>query len=166
MNGETPDGAAISQRALTSAQRRRRSRLHTHRSSFGEHCNLARVTYNREWTIPLIVDERGESVRETAFRLQIEHGRRVRFAVALRIRDERDGRMKDIVRYDDRGGFHRHAPGFPPKRKHEWITLRPGGELDFIEADLDANADSYEQAARRSGFEVTDDDEPEADFPE
>ena len=123
---------------------------------------MARVTYNLEWSIPLVFDAHGEVVRETAFRLQIEHGRRVRFAVALRIRDERDGRMKDIVRYDDFGGFHRHAPGFPPRRKHEWINLRPGEELDFIEADLDANADTYEKAARTIGFEVTD-DEPEAD---
>ncbi len=129
----------------------------------GDHSNLARVTYNLEWAVPLVVDEQGEVVREAAFRLQIERGRRVRFAIALRIRDERDGRMKDIVRYDDCRGFHRHAPGFPPRRKHEWISLPPGDEFDFIEADFNANADHYEQEARRTGFEVTDDDEPEAD---
>jgi len=56
------------------------------------------VTYNLEWDVPLVVDEQGEVVREAAFRLQIERGQRVRFAIALRIRDERDGRMKDIVR--------------------------------------------------------------------
>ncbi len=49
----------------------------------GDHSTLARVTYNLEWAVPLVVDEQGEVVREAAFRLQIERGRRVRFAIAL-----------------------------------------------------------------------------------
>ncbi len=57
---------------------------------------MARVTYNLEWAVPLVVDEQGEVVREAAFRLQVEQGRRIRFAIALRIRDERDGRMKEL----------------------------------------------------------------------
>jgi len=35
---------------------------------------LARVTYNLEWAVPLVVDEQGEVVREAAFRLQVEQG--------------------------------------------------------------------------------------------
>jgi hypothetical protein len=34
----------------------------------------------------------------------------------------------------------------------------PGGEFDFIEADLAQNAERYEREARASGFEVDDDE--------
>jgi hypothetical protein len=91
------------------------------------------------------------------------NGRLIRFAVALRIRGGRNEKLRDIVRYDDFRGFHRHAPRFPPSREHDWITLPPGTEFAFIKADLAANADKYEKEARASGFEVTEDDEPEAD---
>jgi hypothetical protein len=111
--------------------------------------------------------------------------RLVRFALALRIRDERDNRLKDIVRYDnyrgienrlkdivhydDYRGFHRHAPapGFSPQRAREWNAAEPGRgsaftETDLLEADLLENAERFEAEARKSGFEVPD-DEPETD---
>jgi hypothetical protein len=119
--------------------------------------------YNQEWEIVLAYDDRGEPVRTIAYRLQILNGRLIRFAVALRIRSDRNEKVRDIVRYDDFRGFHRHAPGFPPSREHDWITVLPGTEFAFIKADLATNADKYEREARASGFEVTEDDEPEAD---
>jgi hypothetical protein len=119
---------------------------------------VPRPTYNLEWEVDLAYDDRGEVVRSVAYRLQVERGRLVRFAVALRIRKHRDDKLRDIVRYDDFRGFHRHAPGFPPSREHEWITVLPGGEFDFIEADLAQNAERYEREARASGFEVDDDE--------
>jgi hypothetical protein len=124
---------------------------------------MPRPTYNQEWEIVLAYDDRGEPVRTIAYRLQVVNGRLIRFAVALRIRGGRNDKLRDIVRYDDFRGFHRHAPGFPPSREHDWITLPPGTEFAFIKADLAANADKYEREARAIGFEVTEDDEPEAD---
>lgn len=123
---------------------------------------MPRPTYNHEWETVLAYDERGEPVRSIAYRLQVERGRLVRFAVALRIRGSgNDKQLRDIVRYDDFRGFHRHAPGFPPNRRHDWIAVPPGDEFAFIEADLAQNADRYETEARVSGFEVAQDDEPE-----
>jgi hypothetical protein len=124
---------------------------------------MPRPTYNQEWETVLAYDDRGEPVRTIAYRLQILNGRLIRFAVALRIRDGQNDKLRDIVRYDDFRGFHRHAPGFPPSREHDWITVPPGAEFAFIKADLAMNADRYEREARASGFEVTEDDEPEAD---
>jgi hypothetical protein len=82
--------------------------------------------YNQEWEIVLAYDDRGEPVRTIAYRLQILNGRLIRFAVALRIRSDRNEKVRDIVRHDDFRGFHRHAPGFPPSREHDWITVPPG----------------------------------------
>lgn len=94
---------------------------------------MPRPTYNLEWEVVLAYDDRGEVARSIAYRLQIENGQRVRFTVALRIRGARNDKLRDIVRYDDFRGLHRHAPGFPPRREHDWIALAPGAEFDFIE---------------------------------
>jgi hypothetical protein len=140
---------------------------------------LTRVVYNREWEIPLTVDETNAVVRSIVYRLHIENGRLVRFALALRVRDERDNQLKDILRYDDyRGidnrledivrydhyrGFHRHAPGSSSGSSHDRIVADPGCGLAFdeaalLEADLLENAERYEAEARKSGFEVPDDE--------
>ena len=124
---------------------------------------MPRPTYNHEWETVLAYDDRGEPVRSIAYWLQVEHGQCVRFAVALRIRSGPNDKLRDIVRYDDFRGFHRHAPGFPPNREHDWIAVPPGGEFAFIKADLAKHTDRYERESRASGFEVAEDDEPETD---
>ena len=68
------------------------------------------------------------------------------------------------MRFDDYRGFHRHAPGSSSQRALEWIAASDlaFAEADLIEADLLENAKCYEAEARKSGFEVPD-DEPETD---
>jgi hypothetical protein len=125
---------------------------------------LARVTYNREFILPYRSDEHGPLV-DIVLRQQIERGERVRMCISLRIRDDRDGRMKEIVRYDDHLGFHRHVPGVPPGRREE-IPLPPEGDpVTMARVDLLAAADLYLERARETGlFEVPDDaDDPDND---
>jgi hypothetical protein len=56
---------------------------------------LPRPTYNHEWETVLAYDDRGEPVRSIAYRLQVEHGQYVRFAVALRIRSGPNDKLRD-----------------------------------------------------------------------
>jgi hypothetical protein len=119
---------------------------------------MPRANYNREYSIPVSFDAQGTS-RQIAYRLQVEHGQRVRFCVGYQIRDPQTGRLKDIVRYDDSGGyFHRHSAGFPPGNDHIAVNVLPGLEFDYIDADLAANAKLYEAEAVRYGYEVSEDE--------
>jgi hypothetical protein len=124
---------------------------------------LSRVTYNREFVLPYRSDERGP-LADIVFRQQVERGKRVRMCVSLRLRDGRDGRMKEIVRYDDHLGFHRHTPGLPPGRREE-IPLPPDGDsVTMARVDLLAAADLYLELAWETGLEVLDDaDDPDND---
>jgi hypothetical protein len=76
---------------------------------------MPRVTYNKEYAIPLEFNSNGEISKQIAVRLQIEAGGMPRFCVGYQVRDPISGKLKDIVRYDNSGGyFHRHSAGFPP----------------------------------------------------
>jgi hypothetical protein len=81
--------------------------------------------------------------------------------VAFQIPDPGTGRLKDIVRYDDYGGFlHRHSAGFPPGTDHIKITVPPGHTAwDYIQADILTNANHYEADAVRYGYEVSDEED-------
>ena len=125
---------------------------------------MARVSYNREFSLPYRSDERGPLI-DIVFRQQIERGKRIRMCASLLIRDDRDGRMKEIIRYDDHLGFHRHVPGSPPGRRED-IPLPPGGDaIVTAKLDLLAMADLYLKLASETGLlEVPDDaDDPDHD---
>lgn len=120
---------------------------------------MPRPTYNKEFHIPVAFDEHGLIRKQVAYRMQIENGERTRFCVGYQVRDPIDGRLKDIVRYDDAGGrFHRHSAGFPPGSDHIPIDVLPGLEFDYIDADLAARANHYEAEAVRYGYEVPEED--------
>ncbi|MGP6190683.1 MAG: hypothetical protein ACLPSH_11505 [Vulcanimicrobiaceae bacterium] len=116
---------------------------------------MARVTYNREHRIPLLADEQGE-LAYIMVRQQVENGQRVRFCVSLLARRHSGGRMREVVRYDDHGGFHRHGD-----------LLEPGAGKTFLEPgenpirqavlDLTLNPEAYLRTANILGYEVPDD---------
>jgi hypothetical protein len=73
--------------------------------------------------------------------------------------------MKEIIRYDDHLGFHRHVPGLPPGRRED-VPLPPGADpLGIARLDLLAAADLYLNFTREAGLlEVPDDaDDPDYD---
>jgi hypothetical protein len=119
---------------------------------------MPRPTYNKEYPVPFAFDENGNVSKQIMYRFQIENGERIRWCIALQIPEPGTGRLKDIVRYDDYGGFlHRHSAGFPPGKDHIGITVPPGHtELDYIQADIMNNANFYEADAVRYGYEVSD----------
>jgi len=121
---------------------------------------MPRATYNKEFIIPVAFDSEGLILKQVVYRMQIDNGLRTRFCVGYQIREPVSGRLKDIVRYDDAGGFfHRHSAGFPPGRDHIAIEVLPGLEFDYIDADLAANANVYEAEAVRYGYEVKEDED-------
>lgn len=122
---------------------------------------MARPTYNLEYFVEHEFDANGEPSKRLAVRLQIEGGRLVRFCIGYQIRDPISGKLKDIVRYDNAGGyFHRHSAGFPPGKDHIAINLPPGiSEIEYIDGDLAANANIYEAQAVIYGYEVLEDEE-------
>lgn len=125
---------------------------------------MPRVSYNRTYPIEIDYDENGEVSRQIVYRMQVERGERVRFCISLQVRDDADGRLKDIVRYDDFGGFHRHSPGFPPGNDHHWLReVPPQNQFEYAASDLLERADLYESIARETGYEVGEESENEED---
>jgi hypothetical protein len=113
---------------------------------------LARVTYNHEHRILLLADERGD-LAYIVVRQQIEGGQRVRFCVNLLARQHPGDRMREVVRYDDHGGFHRH--GDPQNPRAGKTFLAPNGNpIRQAVLDLTTNAEAYLWTANILGYEV------------
>jgi hypothetical protein len=125
---------------------------------------MPRPTYNLEYPVPFESDENGNTSKRIMYRLQVENGKRIRWCIALQVIEPGTGRLKDIVRYDDFGGFlHRHSAGFPPGKDHIRITIPSGSkEFDYVEADILTNANIYEAEAVRYGYEVSEEEDHEA----
>jgi hypothetical protein len=125
---------------------------------------MSRPTYNKEYPVPFAFDENGNVSKRIMYRFQIENGKRIRWCIAYQILEPGTGRLKDIVRYDDYGGFlHRHSAGFPPGKDHIRITVPPGRtESEYIQADILNNANLYEADAVRYGYEVSDEEDNDA----
>lgn len=87
-----------------------------------------------------------------SFAGRVERGKRVRMCTSLLIRDDRDGRMKEIARYDDHLGFRRHVPGSPPGRRED-IPLPPGGDA-IVAAKLDLLAMAFPSKGEPWGIYV------------
>ncbi len=113
---------------------------------------------NREYPVTIDSDTQGEFKRGYIVRMQVENGVRVRFAVSLQVRDLVSGRLKEIARYDDFRGFHRHLP--PDPDVHEWLEGVPeADQVRFAIRDIALNADKYANHAQAAGYEAPEDEE-------
>jgi len=125
---------------------------------------LPRPFYNTPYDVPIESDEAGEICKQIAYRMHVVNGVRVRFCIGYQIRDLKTGRLYDIVRYDDAGGFvHRHSPGFPPGDQHIPFQLDSNGGFDAIDRDIEENAETYEYEAARTGYKVSEDADNDRD---
>ncbi len=119
---------------------------------------MARVEYNRQYLVTIDTDTQGELTRGYMVRMQVENGVRVRFAVSLQVRDLASGRLKEVARYDDFRGFHRHLP--PDPDVHEWLEgVSETDQVRFAIRDIALNADKYSQHAQVAGYETPEDEE-------
>ncbi len=128
---------------------------------------MPRVEYPYEFTVSLRYDETGAVVARYVVRLLVFGGVRRRWAVALQVL-RKDGRFRDIVRYDDwHDQLHRHEPGYPPGRM---VLVEPIPGVDAVNQaidDLRRHADEFIVAVAKyddlevldDGLEVLDDDE-------
>jgi hypothetical protein len=118
---------------------------------------VPRIEYPAEYSVPLRYDEQGLLARYVV-RLLVVGGKTIRWAVALQVR-RRNGRFRDIVRYDDwHGPLHRHRARFPPGTPDP-LEPPPGvSPIRHAVGDILINVDVFLAVAQKDDdLEVEDD---------
>jgi hypothetical protein len=123
---------------------------------------VPRIEYPAEHFIDLQSDEHGLLAR-IVVRLLVVTGKRVRWAVALQVR-RKDGRFRDVVRYDDwHGPLHRHDPRASTRQPGKPVLIEPMPGVDSIHqaiAEIELRADGYiALATKYDDLEAEDDDD-------
>jgi hypothetical protein len=119
---------------------------------------VPRIEYPAEHFVDLRSDEHGLLARYVV-RLLVVGGKLIRWAVALQVR-RRDGRFRDIVRYDDwHGPLHRHRARFPPGKPDPMEEPPPGiSPIRYAVGDILINVDVFLAVAQKDDeLEVEDD---------
>jgi hypothetical protein len=119
---------------------------------------VPRIEYPTEYSVPLRWDEQGLLARYVV-RSLIVGGKLTRWAVAFQVR-RRDGRFRDVVRYDDwHGPLHRHRARFPPG-KPDPMEPPPGvSPIRYAVGDILINADVFLAVAQKDDELEVEDDE-------